>query len=216
MSLSHHKKSFLALLVSLLIAPATVQPGFGQTPPQGQPKPKPAPAKQPAQPDEEYTEEEYDAYEKATKEPDSDKRQAALIAFMEKYPKSKLQQYIVYSYKSLLAEYHKSKNHAKLLPAAEQWLKYEPNDLGSVAYIADAAKGLGDDKKFLEYGQKIYAVKPSADMAYEIAQSFKKIGDQAKFAEWTEKTFADPKYAAGEIKLRMETMGVGSVRVEIG
>jgi tetratricopeptide (TPR) repeat protein len=206
MSLSHHKKSFLAMLVSLLIAPATVQPGFGQTPPQGQPKPKPAPAQQPPQPEEEYTEEEYDAYEKATKEPDSDKRQAALIAFMEKYPKSKLQQYIVHSYKSLLAEYHTSKNYAKLLPAAEQWLKYEPNDLRSMAYIADAAKGLGDDKKFVEYGQKIYAAKPVADMAYEIAQSFKKIGDQAKYDEWNEKTFSDPKYAMGEFKQRIDKM----------
>ncbi len=206
MSLSHHKNFFLGLLVGLLIAPATVEPGFSQTPPQTQPKPKPAPAQQPAQPEEEYTEEEYDAYEKATKEPDPDKRQAALIAFMEKYPKSKLQQYIVHSYKSLLAEYHKNKNYAKLLPAAEQWLKYEPNDLGSMAYIADAAKGLGDDKKFVEYGQKIYAAKPSADMAYEIAQTFKKIGDQAKYEEWTEKTLADPKYAVGEFNLRVDKM----------
>src|SRR5262245_13335684 len=205
MSLRNHKKSFLALLVSLLLAPATVQPGFCQTPPQGQPKPKPAPAQPPPQQEEEYTEEEYDAYEKATKEPDSDKRQAALIAFMEKYPKSKLQQYIVHSYKSLLAEYHKNKNHAKLLPAAEQWLKYEPNDLGSMAYIADAARGLGQDQKFTEYGQKIYAVKPSPDMAYEIAQSFKKIGNQAKYEEWTQKSYADPKYVTSEINTQMQT-----------
>jgi len=206
MSLSHHKNFFLGLLVGLLIAPATLEPGFSQTPPQTQPKPKPAPAQQPAQPEEEYTEEEYDAYEKATKEPDPDKRQAALIAFMEKYPKSKLQQYIVHSYRSLLAEYLKNKNHAKLLPAAEQWLKYEPNDLATIAYIADAARGLGEDKKFIEYGQKVYALKPSADMAYEIAQSYKKVGDQAKYDEWNEKTFSDPKYAMGEFKQRVDKM----------
>ena len=125
---------------------------------------------------------------------------------MEKYPKSKLQQYIVYSYKTLLAEYHKNKNYAKLLPAAEQWLKYEPTDIQTVAYIVDAAQGLGQDQKFTEYGQKFYAVKPSADLAYAIAQSFKKIGDQAKYEEWTEKTLTDPKYAVEQLKLRMETV----------
>jgi hypothetical protein len=207
MSLSLHKKFFLGLLASLLIAPATVRPGFSQTPPQTQPKPKPAPAQPPQQPEEEYTEEEYDAYEKATKEPDPDNRQAALIAFMEKYPKSKLQEHIVHSYRSLLAEYHKNKNYAKLLPAAEQWLKYDPNELlRTMGYIADAARGLGQDQKYTEYLQKIYAVKPSADMAYEIAQSFKKIGDQAKYEEWTEKTFADPKYTANELQLRVDKM----------
>jgi tetratricopeptide (TPR) repeat protein len=206
MSLSHRKKFFLSLLVSLLIAPATVRPGFSQTPPQTQPKPKPAPAQQPPQPEEEYTEEEYDAYEKATKEPDPDKRQAALVAFMEKYPKSKLQQYIVHSYKGLLDEYQKKKNYAKLQPAAEAWLKYEPNDLATTAYIAEAAREQGQDKKFIDYAQKIYAVKPSADMAYLIAQSFKKIGDQAKYDEWNEKTFTDPKYAMGEFKQRIDKM----------
>ena len=204
MSVWFHKL-LLCLLAGLLITPATFRLGFGQKPPQPQQKPKPAPAQQ-QEPEPEYTDEEYDAYEKATKEPDPDKRQAALIAFMEKYPKSKLQQHIVYSYKSLLAEYHKNKNHAKLLPAAEQWLKYEPTDIQTIAYVVDAAQGLGQDQKFIEYGQKFYAAKPSADLAYAIAQSFKKIGDQAKYEEWTEKTFADPKYAAGEIQLRVEKM----------
>src|SRR4029434_1431735 len=55
-------------------------------------------------------------------------------------------------------------------------------------------------------GQKVYALKPSADMAYEIAQSYKKVGDQAKYDEWNEKTFSDPKYAMGEFKQRVDKM----------
>jgi tetratricopeptide (TPR) repeat protein len=205
MSVRLHKL-FLSLLVGLLITPATSTPGFGQNPPQPQQKPKPAPGQQQQEPEPEYSDEEYDAYEKATKEPDPDRRQVALIAFMDKYPKSKLQQYIVYAYKTLLTEYHKNKNYAKLLPAAEAWLKYEPNDLPTTAYIADAAKGMGDDKKFVEYAEKIYTAKPDVALAYDIAQSYKKIGDAAKAKEWTDKTLVDSKYAAKEINSQMEAI----------
>ena len=62
-------------------------PGWGQ-----QPKPKQKPATQTVQQEEpEYTDEEYDAYDKSVNEPDLDKRGTMLLAFMEKYPKSKLQ-----------------------------------------------------------------------------------------------------------------------------
>src|SRR5262249_34351215 len=91
-------------------------------------------------------------------------------------------------------------------PAAEAWLKYEPNDLATTAYIADAAKGMGDDKKFVEYAEKIYTAKPDVALAYDIAQSYKKIGDAAKAKEWTDKTLVDPKYAAKEISSRREAI----------
>ncbi len=162
---------------------------------QPQPKPKKAPV-QAVQPQEEqeYTEEEYDAYDKAVKEPDPEKRAAALSAFIDKYPKSKLMTYIVTSYQTLMYELQKGQHYAKLLPIAEQWLKYHPDDLQTIAYIAEAAQMLGQDKKFLEYGQKIYAVKPSGQLALYLAQSFEKTGDHAKYLEWLEKVMTYPEF----------------------
>ena len=190
------KRLLCALLTGALALPAVAWA-------QGQARPKPkAPAKV-EEPQEEYTEEEYDAWEKATNEPDLDKRQAALVAFLEKWPKSKLKPHIVPAYQKLLYEYQQKQNYAKLGSAAEAWLKYEPDDFTGIAFTAEAAQKLGQDQKFIEYGQKVCAKKPSADLALLLAQSYKKIGDKAKYLEWVEKTLADPKYA-DQFGLRME------------
>jgi tetratricopeptide (TPR) repeat protein len=151
---------------------------------------------------EEYTEEEYDAYDKAVKEPDLDKRATMLFAFKEKYPKSKLMSYIDTAYQTLAYDYSNSQKYDKLEPLAEQWLKTHPDDLQTIVYIADAAQHLGHDQKFILYGEKIYAVKPTAGYAYYISQSYKKLGNEAKYLEWIEKLFSYPDYA-GEFGLRM-------------
>jgi tetratricopeptide (TPR) repeat protein len=184
---------FFALLTgSLLLFGAA---GWARQQQQPQPKRQkpPAQAVQP-QEQEEYTEEEWDAYDKAAKEPDPDKRAAALAAFIDKYPKSKLMSYIVTSYQTLMYELQKGQQYAKLLPVSEQWLKLHPDDFPTIAYIAEAAQMLGQDKKFLEYGQKIYAVKPSGQLALYLTQSFEKVGDHAKYLEWIEKVMAYPEF----------------------
>jgi len=152
---------------------------------------------------EEYTEEEYDAYQKATQEPDLVKRQAALIAFLEKYPKSKLQDHIVYAYQALMSEYYKNGDYAKLEPAAEQWLKYKPNDLQTMAYVADSALRLGHDKKFIEYGEKVFAQKPDPRLAFALHESYQKTGDEAKKTDMTLKLLDYPEYN-DNVGLRME------------
>src|SRR6266540_3632995 len=104
----NNKRLLCALLTGVLALPAVA---WAQG--QARPKPKPAPAKV-EEPQEEYTEEEYDAYEKAKGETDIDKRQTALFAFLEKYPQSKLKPYIVSEYQILLFEYQKKKDFEKL------------------------------------------------------------------------------------------------------
>jgi tetratricopeptide (TPR) repeat protein len=174
-------------------------PGWSQQP---KPKSQKPPAQVVPQEQEDYTDEEYDAYEKATTEPDLDKRGTMLLAFMEKYPKSKLKSYIVTAYQTLMYEYQKSQKYAKLEPLAEQWLKYYPDDLQTVAYIAESAQMLGQDKKFLEYGLKIFEQKPSAKLAGYISQSYEKVGDKEKYLEWTQKLFTYPEYD-GNYSIRM-------------
>ncbi len=191
----NNKRFLCALLTGALALPGVVWA-------QGQARPKPAPAKV-EEPQEDYTDEEYEAWEKATNEPDLDKRQAALVAFLEKWPKSKLKPHIVSPYQKLLYEYQQKQNYLKLASAAEAWLKYEPDDFTSIAFIAEAAHKLGQDQKFIDYGQRVYAKKPSADLCLLLAQSYKKVGDKAKYLVWVEKTLADPKYA-DQFGLRME------------
>ncbi len=193
-----HHKLFLACLAGVIV----LTPGYigAQTPAKATQNKAQATQQQQDQ-QEEYTEEEYDAYEKATKEPDLDKRAKMLAEFMDKYPQSKLQPYIVTAQQTLMFEYQKDQKWAKLEPLAEQWLKYRPNDLQTMQYVAEAAHNQGHDQKYIDYGLKIFAVKPTGGIAYYIAQSYKKVGDDAKYLEWTQKLFTYPEFD-GDFGLR--------------
>lgn len=171
---------------------------------QQQPPPKQKPVAQPAQQEQEpdYTDEEYDAYEKADKEPDLDKRGTLLLAFMEKYPKSKLKTYIVTDYQRLMYDRRQSEAWAKLLPLAEAWLKYYPDDLQTIVYIAESAHAVGQDQKYIDYALKIYAVKPDCGIAAAITNSYQKLGDKDKHLEWAQKLFSCPEFD-GQYGLRM-------------
>ena len=195
-----YKRIFIVLLAAALLL-ISVPAMFSQAQPAQKPQAKQAQSVE--QETQEYTEEEYDAYEKAVNEKDLDKRGDMLLAFMEKYPQSKLQQYIVTSFLTLMYELQKEKKYDKLESAAERWLKYFPNDLQTIAYAADAARQLGHDQKFLDYGQKIYAVKPDSTLAFLFAETYKKMNNPAKHREWVEKTMTYPEYA-GRFDLWME------------
>jgi len=143
---------------------------------------------------EELTEEEYDAYEKAVKEPDLDKRPEMLLAFMDKYPKSTLHPHIVAAYRTLMYDYRKAEKWDKLEPLAENWLKLHNDDTQALADACDASQKLGHNEKFIQYGLKIYAMKPTGPLAYYIAESYKKTGHEAEYLEWTEKLFSYPEF----------------------
>lgn len=144
----------------------------------------------------EYTEEEYNAWEAADKETDPEKRGAKLLEFIEKYPKSKLMSYIDAAYKTLLFECSNSKNYQPLEPLAEKWLMLHPNDIQTLAYIAEAAEKLGHDRKCVESLEAIYALEPSPTMAKNILHVYSKMEDKAKQREWTEKMFQMPEFDA--------------------
>ena len=188
-----HKWLFFGILAAAIVL--LPGPGWAQSQDHFQAAQQKKVAEQQKQdPEQEYTEEEYDAYEKAVNEPDLAKRPAALIAFMEKYPKSKLRQYIVFAYESLLFEYQKAGDYQKLMPLAEQWLKYFPNDLKLIAYITESAQKLGDNAKVIEYGQKVYAQRPSAQLAFLIYQTYQKMKNTAKQEEWGLKLLEYPEF----------------------
>ncbi|MBM3791074.1 MAG: hypothetical protein FJW35_12105 [Acidobacteria bacterium] len=187
----------LFLLAGLLCL--ALSPAWAQDP--QKPRQNPPPTVQEEQP--EYTEEEYDAYDKAVNEPDLAKRADLLIAFMDKYPKSKLQSYIVSAYENLSYEFQSKQQWENLISLCERWTKIAPDDLRTIAYIAEAASKAGNSQKYLEYALQIFAVKPSAESALDITQTYKKIGDEAKHLEWKHKLFGYPEYA-GDFMLRFD------------
>jgi tetratricopeptide (TPR) repeat protein len=142
----------------------------------------------------EYGEDEYNAYDAASKEPDFSKRGAMLLAFIDKYPKSSLMSYIKPAYENLLHECSQAKQYNLLEPLAEKWLKLNSGDIRTLAYIAEAAEKLGHDQKCVDTLEEIYRLEPSGAMAVNILQTYKKIKNQAKVTEWTEKIFKMPEY----------------------
>jgi hypothetical protein len=146
------------------------------------------------EPEPEYSEEEYNTYDAASKEADLGKRGAMLIEFILKYPESKLISYIDAAYKALLYECSTAKKYEQLEPLAEQWMKLHPNDIQTIAYIADAAEKLGHDQKCVDCLEAIYKLEPSSGMAYNILRMYKKTKNEPKYVEWAEKIFKMPEY----------------------
>ncbi len=183
----------IALLAGIIMLPTGL--GWARTKGQTQnPPQKKVVEQKKEEPQEEYTPEEYDAFEAAIQEPDLSKRATQIVAFMEKYPKSKLLPNVTASYEALLYEIHKSGDFQKLEPVAEQWLKLNPNSLKTQFYVFDAALKLGQHQKVVEYGEKIYAQQPSADLASILYNSYNKLGNKAKKSEWHLKLLEYPEF----------------------
>jgi tetratricopeptide (TPR) repeat protein len=143
-----------------------------------------------------YSEDEYNAYDTASKEANLEKRGTMLLEFIDKYPKSALMSYVKAAYENLLHECSQAKQYALLEPLAEKWLKLNPNNVQTLAYLAEAAQKLGNDQKYVQRLEEIYALDPKPSYAADILQTYGKIKNQAKVDEWTEKILKMPDYDA--------------------
>jgi tetratricopeptide (TPR) repeat protein len=188
-----YRSLLIAILAGVIMLPAGLS--WAQTKVQSQnPPQKKAVEQKKDEPQEPYTEEEYNAYEAASNEKDLDKKAAMIIAFVEKYPKSVLLVNITPLYDTLLYDLNKAGDYKKLEPLAEQWLKYNPNNLQLQAYIFDCAVKLSNHQKAVEFGEKIYAVKPGAELASVLYNNYDKLGNKAKKLEWHLKLLEYPEY----------------------
>ena len=77
---------------------------------------------------------------------------------------------------------------------AENWLKLHPNDIQSLAYLAEASEKLGHDQKCVECLEAIYKLEPSPTMAKNILHMYAKMKNTAKQSEWAEKMFKMPEF----------------------
>lgn len=138
--------------------------------------------------------EQYEAWEKASNEPDPHKSAAMLIQFLEKYPKSELLRYAENSYASLLLKCSEEKKLQDLETLAEQWLKIHPDNLQAIAYVASASKELGHNDKWIQNLIEIYKRMPTGSLANEIGQAYNKTKNKAKYLEWTELALTYPEF----------------------
>jgi tetratricopeptide (TPR) repeat protein len=184
----------------MLFADLTWAQTKGQT--QNPPQKKAVEQKQ-EQTDQPYTEEEYNAYEVAEKEQDPAKKAALVFAFLEKYPKSTLKVNVVSIGETLMFNLNKAGEHKVLEPIAENWLKFNPNDVKAEAYIFDAAVAAGNHQKTVEYGEKLFAVSPNVKVAQLIFQAYDKLGNKAKRDEWALKLLQFPEFT-NDIRIRYQ------------
>ena len=143
-----------------------------------------------------YDEVEYGAYESAVKEPDFEKRGAMLLAFIDKYPKSALMVYIRSGYETLLHECSQAQKYQLLETLADKWLKLNPNNIQTIAYLAEAAQKQGNDLKYAQRLEQIYTLDPKGSYAGDILTAYGKAKDQAKVDEWTAKILKIPEFDA--------------------
>jgi hypothetical protein len=149
--------------------------------------------------------EQYEAWNKADKEPDIQKRGTMLIQFLKKYPQSELLKYAENSYNNLMFKCSNEKKFQDLETLAEKWLELHPGDLRTIAYIATAAKELGHNEKWIQSLIEIYKIQPTGNLANEIAKAYKKANNESKYLEWIETSLGYPENET-DIKTRFEIM----------
>ncbi|HTY60745.1 MAG TPA: tetratricopeptide repeat protein [Acidobacteriota bacterium] len=149
--------------------------------------------------------EQYEAWERADKEPDLPKRGAMLSDFINKYPKSTLMPYADASFKRTLMECNNGQKYQELETLSEQWLKLHPGDLDGLGFAVKAERELGHNEKAIQNLGEIYKIRKTGDWAIEIAQTYKRANDKTKYLEWTQTALGFPEYAT-DFRTRLELM----------
>jgi len=167
------------LLVSGVLAISDNLPGHAQEPPKQEP-PKQEPAK--------YTAEEYKAFQAITGEADPAKKMELIVKFLQDRPQSALRQNVVADYYGMLQKLQGDEKWPDLVAAGERFLTLVPDDELTVSALAAGYQKTKDQKKFVVFGEKVFAKKPEGTTAYYLAQAYKDLKNDAKFLEWGEKT----------------------------
>jgi tetratricopeptide (TPR) repeat protein len=174
-------------ILALLVLASTIYLPNSRATAQTQAKPAGAqPAAQEA--DSNTTEEEWNAFDAATKEPDYEKRGTTLLDFMKKYPKSEYMKNIEYEYETnLLGLCEKEEKWALLKSLSEKWLTLHPGSLKMHDFIARASLKTGDYKRGAESLEEIYAKQPTGTLARLILETYEKANNLTKQIDWTDK-----------------------------
>lgn len=132
--------------------------------------------------------EEYDLHQKAEAETNSATRQALLLEFVQTYKESVLDPNISYLYQQYYAGPRQRQQWQQLANLAEKYLRYRPTDATSIKAATEAYQNLGNTRKLVDFGSKLYADSPNANTAYFVAKAYQSLNDQANFRRWGQRT----------------------------
>ncbi len=128
--------------------------------------------------------EEYDLYQRIEAEADSAKKRELIFEFLESFEASVLDPNVSYLY----AQYYNGPRQAdewqQLANLAERYLRQRPNDATAVAAATEAYQNLGNTRKLVDFGSKLYDESPNANTAYFVAKAYQSLNDQANFRSW--------------------------------
>ena len=132
--------------------------------------------------------EEYELYQKAEAETDITKQRALLIQFLETYEESVLDPNVSYLYRRSYAPVRERRQWQQLANLAESYLRLRPDDSAATQAATEAYQNLGNSRKLVEFGAKLYADSPNANTAYFVAKAYQSLNDQANFRTWGKRT----------------------------
>jgi len=138
----------------------------------------------------EYTEEEYTAFQNLQAEKDFAKKTDLIVQFLREKPKSALKPNIVAEFQNIIVNLQNQKNWNQVIALGDKFLDVVPNDGLTVSAMAAAYGATNNTKGFAAFGEKAYASKPSGELALYIAKAYRTLGNEAKYIQWAEKALA--------------------------
>jgi tetratricopeptide (TPR) repeat protein len=150
----------------------------------------------------EYSEDENKAYEEIKAATDPIKKIELSTKFFAAKPKTSVKDNVLYEYHAALQELREAKNWSSIINLGDKFLDAVPTDETTFGFLTAAYESTGNTKGFATYGEKMYASKPSAQLASAIAYAYLKLENEAKFIQWGEKVLVndpDNVVIAGEI-----------------
>lgn len=137
-----------------------------------------------------YTDEDFKVWESIQAEKDEAKKVNDIVKFLQEKPKNGLRPNLVGEYQKAIVQLRNEKKWTQIITLGEKFMAVAPGDDFTEGHLANACSEAGDMKCFATYGERVYASKPSADLAKAIAAAYQKIGNDAKALQWKEKVLA--------------------------
>ncbi|MBI4483320.1 MAG: tetratricopeptide repeat protein [Acidobacteria bacterium] len=156
-----------------------------------------------------YSQEEYAEFQSATQESNPAQRETRMANFLKSSSSNMLRSHVLNVYIQALADYRKQQNHQAVARGSEKFLQlgasftagldadlqkagkkfYQGKSYDIFLGLAtEAYQKMGNQAKFVEFAQQLYAQMPNADTAYSVAKIYNDIGNAPKFVEWANKT----------------------------
>jgi tetratricopeptide (TPR) repeat protein len=135
-----------------------------------------------------YTVEEYKAYQDIASEASPVKKTGLVVTFLKTYPQSALKPNVVAAYQGAINDLQKAQNWQEIITLGHQYLAAASDDIFTISMLATAYQQSKNYRQFVAFGEKVFAHKPTPNIAYYLAKAYLEMNDNPKFLQWGEKT----------------------------